>query len=285
MRIAEGVVLVDCEGNRPSLCVELDGEPAGDIELIAGFPMEPGDTPASWAQDMVATFRRARADGCAGFTFEPHAVRSVAVADGRGAAGGFRLLDGDGTLVEDVRNYYVVVDGQMALLSVDAYARSGGCLPPPDTDLSFTPADLERLAPHLDRIADAVVLPEVDGAAVDDCPSRPSGSSPAQFDDAAGTYAVTSLQYGDGEVAFDVVQWVSEPEEPNDHRLENSSSQVRTAPVRQGALVLALVDAGGPALEQLEPTDLTTREPSADEVWWLTFDDGSVTEICQQYRP
>lgn len=283
--IAEGIVLVDCEGDRPSLCVELDGEQAGDIELIGGYPMAAGDSPASWARDMVATFRQDRADGCPDFTYEPHPVRSLDVAGGRGAAGGFRLLDGDGAVVEDVRNYYVVVEGQMALLTADAHARSGGCLPPPESDLSFTPSGLERLAPHLDRIAAAVVLPAGYAAAADDCPNRPSGSTPAEFGAGAGTYAVTSLEYGDGEVAFDVVQWVSDPEAPDGHRIENSSLQVRTAPVRHGAVVLALVEPGGSALQQLEPTDLTTREPSADEVWWLTFDDGSVTEICQQYRP
>ena len=285
VQIAEGIVIVDCEGNRPSLCVEVDGELAGDVELIAGFPMDEGDTPTSWAREMIDTFRADRADGCPDFTFAPNPVRSVRVAGRPGAAGGFRLLDADGDIVEDVRNHYVVVEGQMALLSADAYARSGGCLPPPDTDLSFSPEEFGRVVPHLDRIVAAVVLPEGDSAAVDDCPSRPSGSSPAQFDDGAGTYAVTSLEYGDGEVAFDVVQWVSDPQEPNDYRIENGSPQVRTAPVRQGALVLALVDPGGPALEKVEPTDLTTREPSADEVWWLTFDEGSVTEICQQYRP
>jgi hypothetical protein len=281
VRVAEGIVLVDCEGNRPNICVEIDGEPAGDIELIAGFPMKAGDTPASWARDMIDTFRADRADGCPDFDFAPNPVRSVRVAGRPGAAGGFRLL-ADGDVVEDVRNYYVEVGGQMAVVGADAYARSGGCLPPPEVDPSFSPEQFGQVVLHLDRIVAALVLPEATG---DDCPSRPSGTSPAVFDDAAGTYAVTSLEYGDGEVAFDVVQWVSDPEEPNDHRIENRSTQVRTAPVRQGALVLALVDPGGPALEQVEPTDLTTREPSADEVWWLTFDDGSVTEICQQYRP
>jgi len=126
------------------------------------------------------------------------------------------------------------------------------------------------------------------------------------FDDAAGTYAanITEVDSASPSVSFDVVQWLSgqdaidayhednpsDPDgPPNDYYIVNDSEQVRTAPIADDATVWlvrlatdsdAAVDPG--TVEEL-PGYLDAGFES--DVYWLTFDDGEVTEICEQYRP
>jgi hypothetical protein len=133
-----------------------------------------------------------------------------------------------------------------------------------------------------------------------DCPNRPRGSSsPATFDPSSGTYAAQSLSVvADRRVRFDVVQILSgaeadeayaretgdRPGVPNDYLIVNERAQLRVAPVRDDASVLALrADGYAGTLHAVPLRDLPTD--SADRTFWLTFDDGSITEICHQYRP
>lgn len=150
----------DCEGDRVHVCVYDGNDLLGDIELLAGYPLSPSDTVADpqrvavgWAEAMVATFRQERAEGCASFGFRVLEPRPITVGGRAGARGGFELTDSGGQVVERVVNHYVVVDGTMTIINTDAYARTGGCLPPSELDPSFTPdAAAELDAGLLDRI-------------------------------------------------------------------------------------------------------------------------------------
>ena len=158
--LPNGWTIRDCEGARTNVCV-YDGEAfLGDIELLAGYPLSPEDHPTNpqavaedWARDMISQFQEDRASGCADFTFTPLEVTEADVGGRLGARGGFVLRSSTGAVVEHVVNHYVVVDGSMSIINTDAYARDAGCLPPSDTDPSFTPDDLARLDDGLlDRI-------------------------------------------------------------------------------------------------------------------------------------
>ena len=157
--LPNGWVARDCEGSRTHVCV-YDGETfLGDVELVGGYPLEPGDrekdpqvVATEAATDMVGHFRADRAEGCAGFTFEGEAVSDATVGGQPGARGGFTLTDGSGRVVERVVNYYVVVGDQMSIINTDAYVEEGGCLGPSETDPSFTPANLAELEPFLARL-------------------------------------------------------------------------------------------------------------------------------------
>ena len=145
------------------------------------------------------------------------------------------------------------------------------------------------------------ILLEVQGSG--DCP-RPR-SSPAVFDDDTGTYAATILAF-DGSTSrleFDVVQWLSgqdaddawheeypdDPDgPPNDYFILNDNPLVREASVAEGADVrLVRLETDGSAdvtagtLAEF-PAYLATTQLST---YWLTFDAGVVTAICEQYRP
>lgn len=158
--LPNGWTVRDCDGDRPQVCIYDEGTFLGDVELLAGFPLapeeesgEPGAVAIQWAQRMVDDFRADRAQGCAAFRFEPLEVVGARVGGRPGARGGFTLTDGEGRVVEHVVNHYVVVDGQMTIVNTDAYATSGGCLPPADDSPSFTPDDLAALDRGiLDRI-------------------------------------------------------------------------------------------------------------------------------------
>lgn len=139
---------------------------------------------------------------------------------------------------------------------------------------------------------------------VGDCPNRPTGSSAAQFDPAAGTYAAQSVSLADDSTSltFDVIQWLSGedarlawrddfPDDPtgppNDYYIVNESDRVRTAPVNGDATVfLTHLRTDGTA--SVEPDTLEAlggyiRDTS--DTYWLTFDSNVITEICEQYRP
>lgn len=136
------------------------------------------------------------------------------------------------------------------------------------------------------------------------CPGRPD-SSPAVFDAAGGVYAayLTDFKPVALEAAFDVIQWLGgddaqqayledtgDPDgPPNDYYIRNESNEVRTAPVSQDAaywVVQLRIDADA----DVDRTDVEgfAEEWAAghsEDVFWLTFDDGVITEICEQYRP
>lgn len=137
------------------------------------------------------------------------------------------------------------------------------------------------------------------------CTEHARVSSPAEFDAAAGTYAVTvqAVDPRQGTVEFDVVQWLvgqdaidayhqDHPEDPegppNDYLVRNESDRLRTAPIRDDAEVSLVrlhedgnADAGPGTVDEL-PSYL---EATSMGVWWLTFDAGEVVQICEQYTP
>lgn len=159
VELDNGWVVRDCEGDRTNVCV-WDGEAfLGDIELAAGYPLDdppgaadPAAVAAAWAADMVEHFREDRRAGCAAFTYEGHDVVDAVVGGRAGARSGFTLTDRAGRVVEQVINYYVVVEGSMSIVNVDAYVAEGGCLGPSEYDPSFDPAVLAVLQPHLDDL-------------------------------------------------------------------------------------------------------------------------------------
>lgn len=138
-----------------------------------------------------------------------------------------------------------------------------------------------------------------------DC-GRSSGSNPATFDERGGVHAafITSVDERSSSLSFDVVQWLSGEEAdeayrrdvpddpggpPNDYYLVNESDLVRTAPIAPDAQV-ALVRLGqdgdpgvGPGTVEELPGYVAAGSPS--DVYWLTFDRGSVVAVCEQYRP
>lgn len=158
--LPNGWTIRDCDGDRPHVCVYEGAEFLGDIELLAGYPLDSDDDATKpravaleWARRMIDDFRVDRASGCADFTFTPLEVTETIVGGRPGARGGFTLTDGGG-VVEHVINHYVLVDGRMTIINTDAYATTGGCLPPAEESPSFTPEHLAELDDGiLDRIA------------------------------------------------------------------------------------------------------------------------------------
>lgn len=137
-----------------------------------------------------------------------------------------------------------------------------------------------------------------------DCPERPT-PSPQAFDDEVGTYAATieTFDASTNLIEFDVVQWLSgqdaadawheafpdDPEgPPNDYFIRNENPLVRSAPVAAGADVRLVrlatdgsADVTAGSLAEL-PSYLAATPLST---FWLSFEAGAVTAICEQYRP
>lgn len=164
-RLPNGWLVRDCEGSRTNVCV-YDGETfAGDIELLADYPLEDRDLTADpkavarkWAADMVTHFRDDRAQGCSAFTFRGDEVVTVTVGGRPGARSGFTLTDRSGRVVERVVNHYVIVDGKAAIVNTDAYVTEGGCLGPSELDPSFTPDAMKGVEPYLDALVAATPI-------------------------------------------------------------------------------------------------------------------------------
>lgn len=141
----------------------------------------------------------------------------------------------------------------------------------------------------------------------------PGGSSPSEFDPTAGLYAVylMGVDLGQRSVAFDVVQFLvgdaatdayhrdfpSDPEgPPNDYYIVNANPTARSASVARDVEVLLVrlhedgdADLDEGSFDEL-PSDVTENASSDDprrsaNPFWLTFDDGTVTRICEQYVP
>lgn len=139
-----------------------------------------------------------------------------------------------------------------------------------------------------------------------DC-ERPAGSSPATFDPAGGIYAahVRAFDPTASTLTFDVVQWLTgddaveayrhdEPGTtdgpPNDYYVVNQSHTERTVPVAPDVTV-GLVRLATTGTVDVKPgtfSELPGYVPAGDPattVYWLTVADGTVTGICEQYRP
>jgi hypothetical protein len=166
LTLPTGWTLRDCLGERPTMCVWDGATLLGDIELAEGYPLDPhedGLTDAALltgrAVSFLDHFRADRSQGCQGFTFEADEVTDATVGGVPAVRTGFTLWSADGVVVERVVSHYLVRDGLVALVSTDAYAAEGGCLPPSDGDDSFAPHDLLRFEPVLDRVVADTPLP------------------------------------------------------------------------------------------------------------------------------
>ena len=172
MRLPNGWVIRDCEGDRLNVCIYDREAFIGDIELNPDYPLAPGDKGADpravatrLAHEMIDHFRDDRTKGCAAFTYKPDTVVDATIGGLPGARGGFTLLDQSGRVVERVRNYYVVTGNKYAIVNADAYAEHGGCLGPSEYDPSLTPENFAELETYLDQLVAATSVPEERGAA------------------------------------------------------------------------------------------------------------------------
>jgi len=108
-----------------------------------------------------------------------------------------------------------------------------------------------------------------------------TGSSPAVFDAASGMYAATVVSREDLELTFDVVQFVTGVDAaPNDFAIENESTQTRTAPVAEESEMWS-VSLG----DEVELVLTELPDFGDDRLYWLTFLDGTIVEVCEQYLP
>jgi hypothetical protein len=127
------------------------------------------------------------------------------------------------------------------------------------------------------------------------------GSTPTSFDDRRGTYAAEVVDVDGRNLKFDVVQWLSgaaaaeeyerqhpgEGGPPNDYVIVNDNDRLRTAGAAPDATVL-LVDLAGDGSPDLDPftyEEFSVRQRPPGSTYWLTFQDGLIRTICEQYRP
>ena len=139
------------------------------------------------------------------------------------------------------------------------------------------------------------------------CPGA-TGDSPATFDGASGTYAAFIAEFvaEDVPLTFDVVQWMTgetareayqedhpdDPEgPPNDYYIRNQSAQTRQADVASDARVWLVkmeededADVDRATFEELGSHN-ENSEGRSTHLYWLTFDDDTIVEICEQFRP
>ena len=188
-----------------------------------------------------------------------------------------------------------------AVVAVVAFARQE-----PDHD-----GGVVATAPSTSSPADDETSSTSGAVSTGDCPHRPTGSSPAVFDHRAGTYAAQDLAFDPQAQAidFDVVQWLvgddaraayfaDNPQvdpstrgegPPGDYYIADESDAVRTAAVRPDVQV-RLTHLANNSDAAVEPDTLVglvdqLAAGHAEAVFWLTFEAGSVVEICEQYRP
>ncbi|MBW3536561.1 MAG: hypothetical protein KY395_02155 [Actinobacteria bacterium] len=139
------------------------------------------------------------------------------------------------------------------------------------------------------------------------CPGA-SGNSPATFDGGSGTYAAFIVEFiaADIPLSFDVVQWMTgeaareayredHPEDPegppNDYYVRNQSTKTRDADVRSDAKVWLVkmeedsdADVDRATFEELSSYN-ENSEGGSFHIFWLTFENDKIVEICEQFRP
>ncbi|HUR47994.1 MAG TPA: hypothetical protein VMY88_00490 [Acidimicrobiales bacterium] len=132
-----------------------------------------------------------------------------------------------------------------------------------------------------------------------------SRSSPATFAEDGGVYAAHIVEFvaSDVPMTFDVIQWLVGDDArrayqqdtgetdgpPNDYWVRNVSDKTRSATLAADAtlwMVNLAVD-GDADVDRATSEDLSgyLEERPATDIFWLTFDRGAVTEICEQYVP
>lgn len=145
--------------------------------------------------------------------------------------------------------------------------------------------------------------PYSERAWVDDCPNQME-NSPAEFDPSGGTYAahITDFPTPESPLTFDVVQWMTggrardafEKESgdpngglPNDYNVANESTQTRSAPLADDARVwLTFFSQGAtimPKSATIEELPAYVKSAGPEIEYWLTFEDGKITELCEQW--
>jgi hypothetical protein len=132
-----------------------------------------------------------------------------------------------------------------------------------------------------------------------ECRNQLPGDSPAAFDPSGGVYAAQSLTLTERRVLrFDIVQWLTGDHAnaayrresgdrsgaPNDYYIVIASKQLHTAMVAEDASIDVLrADGYAASLHRVSLEDLPTEEPA--RTFWLTFSNGRIPVICQQYWP
>ena len=142
-----------------------------------------------------------------------------------------------------------------------------------------------------------------DARATAPCDSLGQSSSPSAFDATSGTYAATIQDVTGGTIRFDVIQWLRGPDAkeayrqdepgtdegpPGDYWTRNGSDEQRTATVDDAAQVelVRLSEDADPATGPGTVAELERDvADQAMSVYWLTFENGAITRVCEQYLP
>lgn len=156
--------LADCAGDAPLVCVTVEGEVAGSLEVLsfplASLPDLRGRTGrellAAHASAYVSSFRQDRAQGCPpGYAVTPLEPVFLDATDGPVVRYGFAGALASGADSELQVQWAGVRGDQLVVLSAPAYEASG-CLPPEGDSLGV--AVLEELLPLLDAAVGASPL-------------------------------------------------------------------------------------------------------------------------------
>ncbi len=106
------------------------------------------------------------------------------------------------------------------------------------------------------------------------------------------TVTVDVVQFLTGEAAAEAAREDGAPEvpPPNDYWVRNTNPVLRELPVTAGAAItvntLAGAESGSSAQDVSRTLDeLSVTDGLADAVFWLTVEDGQVTEVAEQYLP
>jgi hypothetical protein len=159
--LGDGWMLVDCLGDAPLWCFELDGELRGsrefgrlpDDDRLTGAEHDEGRREALRAlvRDFGEWLTEDRALGCPGHTVELAAIRDVTVAGAPGVVRVHTMRDGSGTVVESSLAVHVADGADHVLFSVNANEEDA-CVAT-ETALELRPAELDALA---ERIVDLI---------------------------------------------------------------------------------------------------------------------------------
>lgn len=164
--LPNGWTVQDCEGDRLDACVFEGDVMLGDVELLAGYPLDEGQLAqdggtvlTGLADGFLGHFREDRSAGCPGFDFVADEVRDVTVGGQQGKRAAFSLLDSQDRIVERVVNHFALQGDTYVIVNTDAYVTEGGCLGPSEYDASFHPTQLGTMESHLDRLVADSPLP------------------------------------------------------------------------------------------------------------------------------
>jgi hypothetical protein len=129
------------------------------------------------------------------------------------------------------------------------------------------------------------------------CPAPFAGNSPAEFDDQGGRYLALVMAASLDEMSYNVVQWLVGDDAdaayeaetgdssgaPNDYFIRDHNPLVRTSPLAESAELWMLdVNSG----DVTRPALVDDFGPDVQEFpTWLTFEDGAIVGVCQQYVP